>query len=739
MAQLKSSIQITVGVNGAGRLSALTKETEKLSQSINKAAQSEMRMHAAANKAASDRERRASQGQFRLQQAASKIAAQEEARAAKLAQREAQAQAKKEAALARQQAKEEAAAQRLVAREESMRKRQLALIEKNAQKAAAAAEKQAQRETKAIHTVETETLRLQRLQDRQRITNEARAKLGMAPIGGGGGFMTGHGMVNRARQGLAVARDLAVAGMGIRYAISAGIGMANTVLDPMREFQSSMADVRNKGGFTAAQTAEIATMAKSQAGLGVSPTQAAGAAVELAAAGMKAPDIKSALPSTLRFSAASGLGTEASSGLLVETMSQFGMGAGDFGRIGDTLVATANKSPISVADLGEALKYVAPLAAAAGNDIESTSSAIGFLGERGIKGSQAGTALRGIMSSMAKPAKAARDALSSLHLTQTDFQKGITDMPTFFERLSKRMDMKKMNKESRLAILKQLFGQEGMTAATTLMANTEAWREFEKGVRGAGGAMEEAAAIAGNTLDGKMAKLNATVEASKITLGEKFLPMLDKMIPKLTEAAAATGSWIEKHGDLTQAIVGAGAVGAGVKGLSMIPGVGAAASALGGAAKLGAAQLFLPTAAQMTLAGASLGTIFAAATVSAIAGYGITTAILGALDVDPTEWGAKLFDLMNGATPRNNRGKTIAQQIAAEKAAAAERAKAPLDTSGPLLPEEKARREAHNKAMGWQGVGGELQIQLTYDKPPKVTKLKSDGLPLGLSVAPSGK
>ena len=735
---LKSSISINVAVNGSGRLSALTKETEKLGQSVQKVAQTEMRMHAAATKAAADRERRASQGQFRLQQAASKIAAQEEARAAKVAQREASAQAKKEAALARQQAKEEAAAQRLVAREESMRKRQLSLIEKNAQKAAAAAERQAEREKKAIHTVESETLRLQRLQDRQRITNEAKAKLGMG--GAGGGFMTGHGMVNRARQGLAVARDLTIAGMGIRYMVGAGIGMANTVLDPLREFQHSMADVRNKGGFTAGQTAEIASMAKGQTGMGYSPTQAAAAAVELAAAGMKAPDLKKALPSTLQFSAASGLGTEASSGLLVETMSQFGMGAGDFGTIGDTLVKTANMSTISVADLGESLKYVGPLAAAAGKDLKSTASVIGFLGERGIKGSQAGTAMRGIMASMAKPAKQAKDALASLHLTQTDFQKGIVDMPTFFERLSKRMDMKKMNKESRLAILKQLFGAEGMTAATTLMANADAWRDFETGVRGAGGAMKEAAEIAGGTLDGKMAKLNATVEASKITLGEKFVPMLDKMIPKLTEAASATGSWIEKHGDLTQLLAGGVAAGGAIKGLSMIPGVAPLASALGGAAKLGMSQLFLPTAAQMTLAGASLGTIFAAAAVSAIAGYGITTAILGALDVDPTEWGAKLYDLMNGATPRQGRGKTVAQKIKEEKEAEAERAKAPLDTSGPLLPEEKACREAHNKAMGWQGVGGgELQIQLTYDKPPKVTKFTSDGLPLGLSVRPSGK
>lgn len=742
MAQLKSSIQIKVSVDGSGRLSALTKETERLAQSVAKAAQTELRTHQQLNKSAADRERRAAQGQFRLQAAASKIAAQEEQRAAKTAQREAAAQAKKEQALSRLQAKEEAAAQRLLAREEATRKRQLQLIERNAQRAAAASERQAERERKAIHTVESETLRLQRLQDRQRITNQARAGLGMGGGGaGGGGFMTGHGMVNRARQGLAVARDLTVAGMGIRFAVGAGMGLANQVLDPLRQFQSSMADLRNKGGFTAQQTQEIAQMARGQAALGFSPTQSAGAAVELAAAGMQAPQIKSALPSTLRFAQASGLGTEQSSGLLVETMSQFGLGAGDFGTIGDTLVKTANMSTISVADLGESLKYVGPLAAAAGKDLQGTSAVIGFLGERGIKGSQAGTALRGIFASLVKPAKQAKEALSELGFKQKDLQEGMRDLPAFFEKLSKKMDQKKMNKESRLAILKQLFGAEGMTAATTLMANTDAWREFEKGVRGASGAMEEAARVSGDTLDGKMAKLNATMEASKITLGEKFLPMLDKMIPKLTKAAAATGDWIENHGDLVQGLGGAAAIGGGLKLASMIPGVTPLAGALGGAAKLGLSQMFLPTAQQMTLAGAGLGTTFAAAAVAAIAGYGITTAILAALDVDPAEWGAKLFDLMHGATPRVGREKTPAQVIAEEEAKRKEREAAPLDTTGPLSLEEKERREASNRANNWVGpVGGELQIQLSYDKPPKVTKLETTGgLPLGLSVAPSGK
>ena len=59
----------------------------------------------------------------------------------------------------------------------------------------------------------------------------------------------------------------------------------------------------------------------------------------------------------------------------------------------------------------ESFKYVAPLAGAMKYSTEDTSIALGIMANSGIKASQAGTALRGAISSMLKPRENAANAM----------------------------------------------------------------------------------------------------------------------------------------------------------------------------------------------------------------------------------------------------------------------------------------------------------------------------------------
>ena len=93
-------------------------------------------------------------------------------------------------------------------------------------------------------------------------------------------------------------------------------------------------------------------------------------------------------------------GTDAtlSSGIMAATIRQFSMEASDAVRVADGLTAAANKSFNSVESLGEALSYAGPVAADANMSLEETLAILGTLGNLGIQGSEAGTALRRLLT-----------------------------------------------------------------------------------------------------------------------------------------------------------------------------------------------------------------------------------------------------------------------------------------------------------------------------------------------------
>lgn len=93
--------------------------------------------------------------------------------------------------------------------------------------------------------------------------------------------------------------------------------------------------------------------------------------------------------------------------------------AASMARVNDTLAYAANKSNTDVRLLGETFKYVAPLASAAGMSIEQVAAAAMTMANNGIKGSEAGVAMRAAIVRMAKPTK---DMLATLGRRDIDIK-----------------------------------------------------------------------------------------------------------------------------------------------------------------------------------------------------------------------------------------------------------------------------------------------------------------------------
>jgi TP901 family phage tail tape measure protein len=600
-----------------------------------------------------------------------------------------------------------------------------------------------------IKTVEQEMERLQRLEQKRANVSEARERLGIKS----GGFMQGHGMFNTARQALAVARDVTIAAAGLRMGIQAVAGTAEAVMSPVMNFQKSLVDLGIKGGFTESQLSDVSSQIKQLATHSTfSPTEAAHAGVELAAAGVSAPGMKTALPSTLRFAQSSDLGTGESAAILVETAAQFGKATDKFESIGDVLVKAANMSTISVADLSESLKYVGPLASSAGMSLEFTAGTLALLGERGLKGSQGGTALRTMLASLVHPSKQSKLALSELHLTSKDLQKGLSDLPGFLQRINDKMNKLHFGSAQRLEVQKSLFGTEGLVAADVLTkAATDgsgAWSNYTDSMNKAGGAMKDAAEKKAKTLSGRMDAIKASTEAAAIQLGEKFVPILEKMAPGAQQAVNDVGEWISKNGDLVLSLTQVAGALAGLKLASGVLGLLPGAGALGGAitSSISAALGTSTLTAALTTSGATLAGTLMAALAAGIAGYGLTTAILAALDIDMGKVGAKIYDWLNGGTPSSGGRGVSGGKLSPSQLIEQQRRKRDGFTpegSGPLSNDSWAAAGGMAPSnQGWATLGpqgntpfdGKLEISITSEGKPRVMDLQTTGAPLKVGV-----
>ena len=123
----------------------------------------------------------------------------------------------------------------------------------------------------------------------------------------------------------------------------------------------------------------------------------------MAMAGWDASQMMDGIAGIMDLAAASGEDLATTSDIVTDALTAFGLQASDSAHFADVLAQASSKSNTNVGLMGETFKYVAPVAGALGYSIEDTAVAIGLMANSGIKGSQAGTALRSTITRLAKP------------------------------------------------------------------------------------------------------------------------------------------------------------------------------------------------------------------------------------------------------------------------------------------------------------------------------------------------
>lgn len=238
--------------------------------------------------------------------------------------------------------------------------------------------------------------------------------------------------------GAALGTGIKVAGAAVTAASAAVTAFAKTSVDAGMSFDSAMSQVQAISGANAGQFQQLRDKAQEMgATTKFSATEAAEAMNYMAMAGWKTEDMLNGISGIMNLAAASGEDLATTSDIVTDALTAFGLTAADSGRFADILAAAATNSNTNVGMMGDTFKYVAPLAGRMGYSAEDTAVAIGLMANSGIKASQAGTALRSILTRLAKPTKDSQTAMNALGISLED---GNGHMYSFMEVMEQMRD-----------------------------------------------------------------------------------------------------------------------------------------------------------------------------------------------------------------------------------------------------------------------------------------------------------
>lgn len=303
-----------------------------------------------------------------------------------------------------------------------------------------------------------------------------------------------------------------------------------------------------------------------------SASQAADAMGYFALAGYDVEKILAAIGPTLNLAAAGQLDMAQSADIVAKIMSGMGIAAQDVGYAVDVLTKAMTTANTDLPMLGEAMKYVGPIAKTAGIAFEEVTAAIQLLSNAGIQGEMAGTTLRGTILALASPSDQAREQLAALGVQANDSSGNMRSLAAIIGDLEKATAA--MGSGERLDVLGRIFDARQAAGIAELIGQGSArLREFTQALHGSGGTAARIAAVQLDTLKGSVELLLSALEGVTIAVGEALVGPLRTFGGILTNVTNALAGWAKENQGTVVAIAatiaGIGALGAGMVALAI--------------------------------------------------------------------------------------------------------------------------------------------------------------------------
>ena len=337
---------------------------------------------------------------------------------------------------------------------------------------------------------------------------------------------------------------------GLKALVNGIKQVAEFSYDAGASFEASMSKVQAISGATGADLDELTAKAKEMGATTMfSATEAADALQYMAMAGWKADEMISGLPAIMDLAAASGENLATVSDIVTDDLTAFGLSAEDAGHFADVLAAASSNANTNVSMMGETFKYAGATAGAMGYDIEDLAVATGLMANAGIKASNAGTALRSIITRMAKPTKESQAAMDKFGVSLDD---GQGHMYSFMEIMEKLRDgFSGLTEAEKAQYAAMLAGKTGMSGLLAVVNASES--DFQKlvgSIENCNGAAKEMADVMQDNLKGKITILQSALEGLGISVYDVFSDDLK------TGVEAATGAIDRLHDSVENGDIG---------------------------------------------------------------------------------------------------------------------------------------------------------------------------------------
>lgn len=280
----------------------------------------------------------------------------------------------------------------------------------------------------------------------------------------------------------------------------------------------------------------------------------------LASAGFSAQEIMKAMPGLLDLAAVSGGDVALASENTATALRGFGLEASEAGHVADVFARAAADTNAEVRDMGEALKYVAPVANSMGISLEETAAAIGIMSDAGIKGSQAGTTLRGALSRLARPTKAMQDTMDNLGVSFYDADGKMKPLKTQVELLKKAFEG--LTPEQQQNALVTLYGQESLSGMMALIdKGPDSLGKLTKSLKDSDGAADDMARTMQDNMNSSIEQMFGAFESAAIVIQKILAPSIKKvadaisgLVEKFVSAPESTQKLVVAIGAIAIAI-----------------------------------------------------------------------------------------------------------------------------------------------------------------------------------------
>ena len=359
------------------------------------------------------------------------------------------------------------------------------------------------------------------------------------------------------------------------------------------DFSSSMSNVQAISGATGD---EIALLEQKARDLGATTVYSASDVADgfgyMAMAGWDTQQMMDGIAGILDLAASSGEDLATTSDIVTDALTAFGMEAGDAGRLADVMAAASSNANTNVSMLGESFKYVAPVAGALGFSAEDTAVALGLMANSGIKASQGGTALRTMLTNMAKPTDDMAYAMEQLGVSLSDDEGNMYSLHEVMDQLRSGFGELMMSEEDfneEQALLQQalddgtisqtdynsqmddlieraygaegaekaryaamLAGKEGMSGLLAIVnASEEDYGKLTAAIDESSGAAQQMADVMNDNLGGDIKEMNSALEELKLKIFDSIQEPMRQIVQFITgsviPAATQTLQFIQQH------------------------------------------------------------------------------------------------------------------------------------------------------------------------------------------------